>query len=145
MRKSIAILAMALLAVACTPEQVALIVKQQQAGSVTVVQEVKKPTVGIDPAVIFFLTYAATLHNHPFLTCTRGYESDSAGGYQAVNPSGYYGAYQFDRNTWDTVAQHAGQPQLVGVQIISVPGFFQDYLAMDLYLWQGNRPWGGRC
>lgn len=45
-----------------------------------------------------------------FLACTRAHESDTAGGYQAVSPSGAHrGAYQFVQSTWDTVARWVGQ------------------------------------
>ena len=43
--------------------------------------------------------------------CTRTRES--AGDYGAVNPAGYYGAYQFSQPTWDVTANHAGSPQLI--------------------------------
>jgi len=47
-------------------------------------------------------------HNDPFLVCTRARES--SGVYTAVNPGGYYGAYQFSQPTWDVTASHAGMP-----------------------------------
>jgi hypothetical protein len=77
--------------------------------------------------------------------CTRGHESDSAGGYQAVNPSGKYrGAYQFDQNTWDSVtSRHA--PHLVGVNPADASPADQDEMATELYRERGNQPWGGRC
>jgi hypothetical protein len=87
-----------------------------------------------------------TLGQHPFLVCTRAHESDTAGGYQAVNPSGKYrGADQFSQSTWNATAQHAGRPDLVGVDPAAANPADQDFLAMDLYRWQGASPWGGRC
>ena len=78
--------------------------------------------------------------------CTRAHESDRAGGYRAVNPSGTYrGAYQFSRSTWDNTARHAGRPDLVGVDPAAAAPADQDFLAFDLYQWQGAAPWGGRC
>ena len=84
--------------------------------------------------------------NHPFLVCTRAHESDTSGGYRAVSSSGTYrGAYQFSRSTWDNTARHAGRPDLVGVDPAAAAPHDQDFLALDLYRWQGASPWGGRC
>lgn len=86
------------------------------------------------------------LGQHPFLACTRAHESDTAGGYRAVSPGGTYrGAYQFLPSTWDNTARHAGRPDLVGVDPAAAAPADQDFLAYDLYQWQGTSPWGGRC
>ena len=82
-------------------------------------------------------------HNEPFLACTRARES--GGNYAAVNPAGYYGAYQFSQLTWDAAASHAGRPELIGVLPSQASAYDQDDLAWALYQWQGNTPWGGRC
>jgi hypothetical protein len=82
-------------------------------------------------------------HDDPFLVCTRTRES--AGVYTAVNPAGYYGAYQFSQPTWDVTASHAGSPQLIGVRPDQASPWDQDQLAWVLYQWQGNGPWGGLC
>jgi transglycosylase-like protein len=82
-------------------------------------------------------------HNDPFLVCTRARES--AGRYDIVSPSGYYGAYQFLPSTWDTTAIHAGRRDLVGVLPSRASQFDQDETAWALYQWQGKGPWGGRC
>ena len=82
-------------------------------------------------------------HNDPFLVCTRTRES--AGDYTAVNPGGYYGAYQFSAPTWDLTASHAGRPQLIGVRPDQASAWDQDQLAWVLYQWRGNAPWGGLC
>jgi peptidoglycan hydrolase CwlO-like protein len=84
------------------------------------------------------------VHNQPFLVCTRARESN--GNYSAVSSSGlYYGAYQFLPTTWNTVASHAGRLDLVGVLPSHASEYDQDEMAWDLYQWQGNAPWGGRC
>jgi len=89
---------------------------------------------------------AAAVARHPFLVCTRAHESDSAGGYRAVNPSGTYrGAYQFSQSTWNSTARHAGRPDLVGVDPAKAASWDQDALALSLYRWQGASPWNGRC
>ena len=82
-------------------------------------------------------------HDDPFLTCTRSRES--AGRYDAVSPSGYYGAYQFLPSTWDSTAVHAGRLDLVGVIPSHASAYDQDETAWALYQWQGKGPWGGRC
>jgi hypothetical protein len=86
------------------------------------------------------------ISQHPFLVCTRAYESDSAGGYRAISPGGTYrGAYQFLQSTWDSVARHAGRYDLVGVDPAAASPHDQDLMALHLYQWQGAAPWGGRC
>jgi hypothetical protein len=82
-------------------------------------------------------------HNDPFLVCTRTRES--SGNYGAVNPGGYYGAYQFAPTTWDLAASHAGMPQLIGVRPDGASAWDQDQVAWVLYQWQGKAPWGGLC
>jgi peptidoglycan hydrolase CwlO-like protein len=82
-------------------------------------------------------------HDDPFLVCTRMRESN--GRYDAVSPSGYYGAYQFLPSTWDSTAVHAGRLDLVGELPSRASPFDQDETAWALYQWQGTGPWGGRC
>ena len=90
-------------------------------------------------------------HMNPFLVCTRRHESSPTppaydDGYGAINPSGrYFGAYQFDRSTWNNTARHAGRPDLVGVTPSTASIEDQDALAWDLFQWQGYAPWVNRC
>jgi hypothetical protein len=87
-----------------------------------------------------------SIADDPFLKCTRGHESDMAGGYQAVSPGGMYrGAYQFDRGTWNSASQIAGRPDLVGADPATVAPADQDLVAMALFHVRGHSPWGGRC
>ena len=95
---------------------------------------------GSDPAPA---TGVHPRHDEPFLACTRARES--GGSYAAVNPAGYYGAYQFAPLTWNTTASHAGRLELVDVLPSNASAYDQDDLAWVLYQWQGNAPWGGRC
>jgi hypothetical protein len=89
---------------------------------------------------------APSLANDPFLACTRGHESDRAGGYRAVSPGGTYrGAYQFDQSTWNSAAQLAGRSDLVGVDPAAAAPADQDLLAMTLFRARGTQPWGNRC
>ena len=56
----------------------------------------------------------SSVHNEPFLVCTRARESN--GNYSVVSSNGlYHGAYQFLPTTWNSVASHAGRLDLVGV------------------------------
>ena len=82
-------------------------------------------------------------HDDPFLACTRG---ESRGNYGVVSASGlYHGAYQFAPTTWNTTANHAGRPELIGVLPSTASVYDQDDMAWTLYQWQGKGPWGGRC
>ena len=79
-----------------------------------------------------------------FLACVRQRESHN--NYQAVSANGMYrGAYQFAQSAWDATARHAGRPDLVGVLPNVASPADQDALALDLYKWQGAKPWGGSC
>lgn len=81
-------------------------------------------------------------HNDPFLVCTRAHE----GQYTSYNPAGpYMGAYQFLQSTWNSSANRAGRPELIGVPPHTASPYDQDDVAWALYQWQGSRPWGGRC
>ncbi len=83
---------------------------------------------------------------HPFLVCTRGFESDTAGGYRAVSRDGlHFGAYQFKPSTWNTVARHVGRYELVGVMPSTANPLDQDWMALYLYEWLGASHWEGRC
>ncbi len=83
---------------------------------------------------------------HPFLVCTRSFESDTAGGYVAVSPDGRHrGAYQFKRSTWNTVARNVGRDDLIGVDPASASAGDQDWMALYLYKWLGASHWEGRC
>ena len=68
-------------------------------------------------------------------------ECESNGNYAITNPSGKYrGAYQFDRSTWNSVAErHA--PRLVGVDPAAAAPADQDAMALALYNERGSRPW----
>ena len=68
-------------------------------------------------------------------------QCESNGNYAITNPSGKYrGAYQFDRSTWNSVAErHA--PHLVGVDPAAASPAEQDAMALALYSERGARPW----
>jgi hypothetical protein len=86
------------------------------------------------------------LADDPFLLCTQGYESIYAGSYRAVGGGGvYFGAYQFDRVTWNSTARHLKRFDLVGVRPDFASPTDQDLLAYTLYKWQGASHWHYRC
>ncbi len=66
---------------------------------------------------------------------------ESGGDYTVTNPSGKYrGAYQFDRSTWDSVAQRH-DPALVGLDPAAAAPAEQDAMAHALYSERGAAPW----
>jgi hypothetical protein len=68
-------------------------------------------------------------------------DCEAGGDYSITNPSGKYrGAYQFDRTTWNSVAErHA--PQLVGADPAAASPADQDAMALALYGERGASPW----
>jgi peptidoglycan hydrolase CwlO-like protein len=82
---------------------------------------------------------------NPFLQCVV--QAESGGDYQAVSPDGLYmGAFQFSQPTWNTAAQAAGRPDLVGVAPNNASKADQDTVAVALYALDGQQPWlGDRC
>lgn len=68
-------------------------------------------------------------------------DCEAGGDYTITNPSGKYrGAYQFDRSTWNSVAERH-DPQLVGVDPAAAAPADQDAMALALYHERGSRPW----
>ncbi len=55
-------------------------------------------------------------------------QCESGGDYSAVNPAGYYGAYQFDQGTWDAYAPSGYQ----GVNPAEAPAAVQDAAAASV-------------
>jgi Transglycosylase-like domain len=55
-------------------------------------------------------------------------QCESGGDYTAVNPAGYYGAYQFDQQTWDAYAPSGYQ----GVNPAEAPPAVQDQTAASV-------------
>ena len=93
----------------------------------------------------WFVSYPAD-PDTAFLRCTRGYESDTAGGYTAIDPTyRHFGAYQFLQSTWNNVARRTGLTYLVGVNPAHASHADQDFLALYLFRWQGASHWQGRC
>jgi hypothetical protein len=80
-----------------------------------------------------------------FLECVA--QAESGGNYGAVSPNRLYmGAFQFSQSTWDTAAQAASRPDLVGVPPNRASRADQDTVAVALYALDGEQPWlGDRC
>jgi hypothetical protein len=68
-----------------------------------------------------------------YLASVRSCESGSSGGYSANTGNGFYGAYQFDLQTWGSVGGH-------GLPSDARPRE-QDYRAAKLYRQRGSAPW----
>ncbi len=66
---------------------------------------------------------------------------ESGNRYDVVDPSGlYHGAYQFLPSTWDGLARRFA-PNLEGVLPSTAAPAEQDFLAMQLFILEGARPW----
>ena len=66
---------------------------------------------------------------------------ESTDNYQAVSPSGTYrGAYQFDRPTWNGVAERHF-PWLVNLDPVDVNPWWQDAMTRALWSERGAQPW----
>ena len=79
-------------------------------------------------------TYA---HRLPALVCTRSYE----GAYSTNTGNGFYGAYQFNRNTWAGAISRAGYPWLAFALPSNVEAKYQDLAAIQLIRERGLQPW----
>lgn len=68
-------------------------------------------------------------------SCDLAYikQAESGGDYQAVNPNGHYGAYQFDQSTWESNGG-SGNPAEASPEE-------QDRVAANLYAARGSQPW----
>jgi len=80
-----------------------------------------------------------------FLSCVRNRESGGNYGVYNQGGSGAAGAYQFLPGTWNSIAESAGRPDLVGVDPAQAGPADQDAMAQALYAQQGSAPWGGGC
>jgi hypothetical protein len=67
-------------------------------------------------------TATATATSSTAASSSATAQCESGGDYTAVNPAGYYGAYQFDQSTWDAYAPEGYQ----GVNPAEAPPAVQD-------------------
>ena len=68
-------------------------------------------------------------------------QCESGGNYSITNPSGAYrGAYQFNRQTWNSVAQRH-YPHLVGIDPAAAAPADQDAMARALWSERGRQSW----
>lgn len=84
-------------------------------------------------------------NNGDFLSCVKNRESGGDYGIYNSGGSGAAGAYQFMPGTWNSTAESAGRPDLVGVDPAQASPADQDAMAASLYAQQGAAPWGGSC
>ncbi len=69
-------------------------------------------------------------------------QCESGGNYQIASSNGlYYGGYQFNTGTWDSVAGAAGRSDLVGVLPSDASPSDQDAMALSLWRSSGASPW----
>jgi hypothetical protein len=88
--------------------------------------------------------WPATKAEQTLLACVRQHESRQR--YEAVSSNQrYYGAYQFDRETWDGVARRAGRDDLLGILPSQASPAEQDAMALALLRSRGLAPWNGAC
>lgn len=102
------------------------------------------PTTTAKPVATAAPTGGATAAEAAFLACVR--QRESGGNYAIVSPDGLYmGAYQFYQGTWNSAANIAGRPDLVGLKPNTVAPGDQDAVALAYYRYAGASPWGGHC
>ena len=90
---------------------------------------------------LFFESTAATRDVLSADDLARLRDCESTDNYAAVSPTGRYrGAYQFDRPTWDEVADRHFQ-WLVGRDPATVEPWWQDAMTRALWSERGNQPW----
>jgi len=135
----IAIGVIALLAAACSPQDVKAYY-QSIGVSITDAQANAQAN-----AVNAYQAQQAALHRFDYalsddaLARLRGCES--GGNYGAVSPSGTYrGAYQFSQTTWNGVAA-AFFPMFGGIDPASAGADVQDAFTRALYTERGRAPW----
>lgn len=61
---------------------------------------------------------------------------ESGNNHQIDTGNGYYGAYQFDRTTWNAASTWAGYGEYAGVNPAHVPGWVQDQVTV--WLWNND-------
>ena len=67
-------------------------------------------------------------------------DCESSGNYGAVSNPPYHGAYQFNVETWDDVA-NGFWPELVGIVPSQASPADQDKMALKLFDLRGAQPW----
>jgi hypothetical protein len=123
----------------------------------TETREAADPTRGLADTVDATLPTAAAPDPHPRAAkprasrnrsergseCTLAFirEHESNNDYQAVNPNGHYGAYQFSQATWNTTARNAGRSDLAGVNPRFASPRDQDAMAQHLLTTVGAGQW----
>jgi hypothetical protein len=81
-----------------------------------------------EPATTTTATTASSTSYSSGTVASSTVQCESGGDYTAVNPAGYYGAYQFDQGTWDAYAPSGYQ----GVNPAEAPPAVQDAAAASV-------------
>jgi hypothetical protein len=81
-----------------------------------------------EPATATSTSTATTAYTGGAAASSATAQCESGGSYTAVNPAGYYGAYQFDQGTWDAYAPSGYQ----GVNPAEAPPAVQDAAAASV-------------
>jgi Transglycosylase-like domain len=92
-----------------------------------VLRSIETMTSGLGPPAAAVETAAASAYGASGAASSTA-SCESGGDYSAVNPAGYYGAYQFDQETWDAYAPAGYQ----GVNPASAPPAVQDTTAASV-------------
>lgn len=93
-----------------------------------VTESTERMRAALNPAPVTGPEVAAASTTSTYGAPTSVIECESGGDYGAVNPAGYYGAYQFDQQTWDAYAPEGYQ----GVNPASAPPSVQDAAAASV-------------
>jgi hypothetical protein len=106
-----------------------------QATKAEVVASIKRMEASLNPPEPASTTTTTTTTTEPTTSYSSGtavssstVACESGGDYTAVNPAGYYGAYQFDQSTWDAYAPSGYQ----GVNPAEAPPEVQDATAASV-------------
>jgi Transglycosylase-like domain len=87
-----------------------------------------EPASTTEPATTTMTTTPTTSESGGSAVASSTAQCESGGSYTAVNPAGYYGAYQFDQGTWDAYAPSGYQ----GVNPAEAPPAIQDQTAASV-------------
>lgn len=94
-----------------------------------VLTSTERMQLALDPAEAAAASYAtATTAYATTAAPTSVIQCESGGDYTAVNPAGYYGAYQFDQQTWDAYAPEG----YAGTSPATAPPAVQDAAAASV-------------
>ena len=142
--KRIVVIAMiALLAAACTPQELKAWYDQH---GIDTSHMTEADLATQAAAVTDYMNHQIVLHQYdyalPDASLARLRQCEATGNYGAVSPGGAYrGAYQFSQQTWNGVAASAFAGDYSGWDPATSPDYVQDAFARALFLQRGRAPW----